>query len=111
MPNGLTSLFSLTKEDLGRLLVDLPEDAVIGKDFGKAVTTLEMKRRLDEHQGNEVTVDEHDHAWYIVKFMRPSMGSVPENHGSFGRLLPRIVQPGKSGRLTPFNWVDVDESS
>ena len=111
MPNGRTSLFYVLKDDFRRLLGDFPDDAEIGKDLRKEVTTLEVKRRLDEHPEDRVTVDEQDHSWYIVQFMKPSTGHPPEHRGFFRRLLRCRVQPGKSYKSNDFNWVTVGEPS
>jgi hypothetical protein len=70
MPNGRTSLFCVTKKDFEQLLAGLPENAPIAQGFKEVVTTLGVSKRLEEHPDNEVTVDEQDHAWYIVLFRK-----------------------------------------
>jgi hypothetical protein len=111
MPNGRTSLFYVTKADFGRLLGDLPDDAEIGKDIEKSVTTLEVKRLLDEQEDDKVTVDEQDHTWYLVTFMNPTTGQSLEHPGFFRRLLRLRMRPGESYRSNQENLVSIGESS
>lgn len=120
MPNGRTSLFQLTKADFGRLLADLPDEAEIAKDIRGNLTTSEVRRRLDEHEHDGVTVDEQDHAWYIVMFMKPRPGPFSWFRDVFQRLSRSNVRPNESPAApasmlelasNQFNWVTVGESS
>jgi hypothetical protein len=107
MANGCTSLFAVTKEDFGRLLGDLPETAEIARGRGKSVTTFEVKRRLFEHEKDAVSIDEQDHSWYIVMFIKPGTGRPPKKRGFFQRIMRRAGRPVK----VRFNSVSVSETS
>ena len=71
MPNGRSGGFYLKRYELEQLLSKCEDDTAIGKTLKKLVTASELRQVLDQWKGDEVLVEEQDHAWYIVHFSDP----------------------------------------
>jgi hypothetical protein len=70
MPNGRSGGFRISVGQVRQLLGSLTGDAVVGELFGHGgaviVTASQFAQRVDQHDEEDVPVEEQDHSWYIA---------------------------------------------
>jgi hypothetical protein len=68
MPNGRSAGFYLKRDELEQLLSKYEGDTTVGKtQKRKPLAASELRQVLVQWKGNEIPVEEQDHAWYIVQ--------------------------------------------
>jgi hypothetical protein len=68
MHNGRSAGFHLKRDELEQLLSKCEGDTTVGKtQKRKPLAASELRQVLVQWKGNEIPVEEQDHAWYIVQ--------------------------------------------